>query len=373
MTAPRVLIVGGYGGFGARLARRLAADGWAVTVAGRSAQKAQRFAASLPGADGIALDRDKPMGLALARQTPLLVVDAAGPFQGSSYRLVEACIALGIHYLDLADARNFVGGIGAHDAAARAAGVCVIGGASSVPALSGAVLRALCAGMDRVDRVDMAISASDRATAGTSVSAAILGYAGQPVRLWDGRGWTAQAGWSGIRRERYAVPGAPPLSRLVALVDVPDHDSVPQALPGRPATTFRAGPELGFQLLGIWLLAWTVRWGWARSLVPLAPLLRRLQRLTARLCSDRSAMAVTVRGLADGQAVCRRWTLVADEGDGPEVPVLAAQLLARRIAAGTLPLGARHAGAELDLRDFAPLFAELAIATATRSDAAAGT
>lgn len=33
MTA--VLVIGGYGGFGARIARRLAADGWTVLVAGR--------------------------------------------------------------------------------------------------------------------------------------------------------------------------------------------------------------------------------------------------------------------------------------------------------------------------------------------------
>ena len=363
MTGDRALVIGGYGGFGARLSRRLAADGWHVVVAGRSAAKAEAFAATLPCASGAALDRNGPLGLALARIAPRLVIDAAGPFQDSSYRVVEACVALGIHYLDLADARAFVTGIAAFDAQARAGGVSVVSGASSVPALSGAVLRELTQGLDRVDRVDLAISASDRATAGTSVAAAILGYSGLPVRLWDGEAWTTRPGWSGVRHQRYALPEVEPLSRLVAVVDVPDHDLVPSVLPGRPATTFRAGPEFGFQLAGIWILSWLVRWGWIGSLVPMAPFLRKLQRLTAFLCSDRSAMMVEV----EGQGHMRRWTLIADHGDGPEVPVLAAQLLARRIAEGTLPFGASHAGDTLDLADFAPLFRDLSIKTGIES------
>ena len=43
----RILVIGGYGGFGARLSRRLAAAGHHVLVAGRSADKAARFAATL--------------------------------------------------------------------------------------------------------------------------------------------------------------------------------------------------------------------------------------------------------------------------------------------------------------------------------------
>jgi hypothetical protein len=57
--------------------------------------------------------------------------------------------------------------------------------------------------------------------------------------------------------------------------------------------------------------------------------------------------------------------LVADQGDGPEIPVLAAQLLARRLAAGDLASGARDAGELLALADFQSLFAELVIGEGT--------
>ena len=76
--------------------------------------------------------------------------------------------------MDFADACEFVLGIGVLDKEAHAAGVVVISGASTLPALSGAVVRELAEGMDRVDQVLIALSASSRSTANGSVVRAIL-------------------------------------------------------------------------------------------------------------------------------------------------------------------------------------------------------
>jgi len=103
----RILVIGGYGGFGARLCRRLVAAGHEVLVAGRSRGKATAFAATLPRAQPLVLDRSDIVGALPALEADL-VIDAAGPFQGSSYAVPEACIAARIPYLDLADARDFV-------------------------------------------------------------------------------------------------------------------------------------------------------------------------------------------------------------------------------------------------------------------------
>ncbi|MCW3837046.1 DUF4166 domain-containing protein [Sphingomonas canadensis] len=362
----RILLIGGYGGFGARLARRLAGRGHRVIVAGRSMERAAAFSATLPGAEPLVADRTNGIGLAMARERPDLVIDAAGPFQGSGHTVPEACIAMRIPYLDLADARDFVCGIGALDKDARRAGVPVISGASSVPALSGAVVRELAAGMARVDRVEMAISASNRASAGPSVAAAILSYVGRPVKLWRGRRWATGWGWQEMRRQDFLLPDGTGLrGRLTGIADVPDHAILPEALPGRPAVTFRAGTELGFQMRTLWLASWPVRWGWIASLTKLRGLLMPLYRATLRFGGDRSAMHVTLSGEAEGRAVERRWTLVASNGDGPEIPVLAAELLAEAMLAGRVAPGARHAGDELTLEAFAPLFAALAIRHAT--------
>jgi NAD(P)-dependent dehydrogenase (short-subunit alcohol dehydrogenase family) len=352
------MVLGGYGGFGARLCIRLAASGWQVLVAGRRLDAAQAFCAGVPGTHAVLADRDGDIGAVLAQQRPDILIDAAGPFQGSSYAVAEACIANGVHYIDLADGRDFVTGIDALDAAAKAKGLAVVSGASSVPALSGAVIRHLMQGMDQLCSVEMSISASSRASAGASVSASILSYVGKPVPLWQGQQWRVQLGWHMLRRHNYVVGGLAPLSRLTALADVPDHSIVPQAFSGKPATTFRAGPEFAFQTLGLWLLSWPVRWGLMRSLIPITPVLRWLQALTALFGSDRSAMMVEVKGFAGDEASLRRWTLIAERGDGLEIPTMAAALLCGMLKDGSLTPGARNA---LELAQFEPVFAPLAI------------
>lgn len=364
----RVLVIGGYGGFGARLSRRLTSDGWQVLVAGRSRDKARAFAAGLPDAEGLAFDRDGDCAAQLSALKADLVIDAAGPFQGSGYDLPRACIGAGLHYLDLADARGFVCGIAALDAEARAAGVTAISGASSLPALSGAVVRELAQGMERIEAIDMAISATTRASAGPAVVRAALSYAGQPVKLWRGREWRASPGWGLAKRLRFTVPGQPPLSRRVALADVPDLELFPQLFPGAPATLFRGGSEFSLQMLALGALGWLVRLGLLRSAAPLARWLAPLQQWTAPLGGNRSAMVAQLAGLAGGEPQLRRWTLIAGKGEGQEIPTLAAQLLARRLLEGKLAPGARHGAQELALSDFEPLFADLAIDHATSLD-----
>lgn len=358
----RILVIGSYGGFGARLSRRLADAGHIVLVAGRSAEKAARFAAGLAGAEPFALDRDGDVGAALARLRPDLVVDAAGPFQTSGYAVPGACIAAGLPYLDLADARGFVAGIGALDEAARAAGVAVVTGASTLPALTGALARRLAEGLDRVACVEVALSVASRGSAGASVVRAILSYVGRPVPLWRGRRRTHGFGWQEMRREDFLFADGSGLSgRLVALADVPDTILLPDLLPGRPAVALRAGTEFALPMRALWLASWPVRRGRPGSLLPAARPLAALHRLLLPFDGGRSAMKMVLRGEAGGRRVERRWTLVAERGEGIEVPTLAAELLAADLLAGRLAPGARDSARLLDFGRFEAAFAGLAL------------
>lgn len=357
----RILVLGGYGGFGGRVARRLAEAGHEVLVAGRSQPRAEAFCQGRPGLVPVAVER-RDVAAALARHRPALLVDASGPFQAMDHAVPRACVAAGVHYVDLADASGFVAGIGALDAEARAAGVVVRAGASSVPALSGAVAQELARGMRRVTAVEIAISASNQASAGPSVAAAILGQLGQAFRLWRGQAWETAYGWCEVRRLTFAVPGLPPLGpRMVGLVDVPDVALLPGRLPGRPAVVFHAGTELPVQNLALWLGGWLVRRGWLRSLAPAWRWAEPLQRPMRRFGTDRSAMLVRLAGEADGARLERRWTLIAERGDGPEIPSLAVPPLVARILAGQEAPGARDAGESLALEDYEPAFRALAV------------
>jgi hypothetical protein len=297
----------------------------------------------------------------LARHRPFAVVDAVGPFQGADYGIARAAIAAGCHYLDIADATLFVAGIAALDAEARSAGVSVISGASSLPALSGAVAERLAEGLGRITAVEIVLSASSRGTAGRSVTAAILSYLGRPVRLRRGGRWTSAYGWQELRRFDFAVAGTPPLrARLAAIADVPDLALLPSRLPGTPAVAFFAGTDTSWHNLGLWLLSWPVRWGWLRRPERFAGVLSSLQHWTRGSGPMRSAFQVRMFGTAGRRRLERRWTLIADCGHGPEIPALAVPLLLSKLSAGAIPSGACDAGGLLSLDDFEPSFAGLA-------------
>ena len=87
------------------------------------------------------LDATTATAEALRALSADVLINASGPFQHHDYALPRACIAAGCHYIDLADARAFVTGIGVLDAEAKAAGVSVVSGASSVPGLSSAAVQ----------------------------------------------------------------------------------------------------------------------------------------------------------------------------------------------------------------------------------------
>jgi hypothetical protein len=362
----RVLLLGGYGGFGARIAERLRKAGFEVLVAGRSLARAEAFCAGRPGLIPLGFDRGHRLEEVLRSARAWAVVDAAGPFQGADYRVAEAAIMAGCHYLDIADGRTFVGGIKALDAAAREQGVTVISGASSLPALSGAVVRRLAHDLDDVRAIEIVLSASSRGTAGKSVARATLSYLGEEIKIWHGGRWTSGFGWQEIKRRHFELPGVKALrGRLVALADVPDLEALPDRFPGRPATTFRAGTDMAFHNLGLWLLSWPVRWGWIGNLARWTPFISWLQRATRWASSPRSAMMITIKGRVGARRVERRWTLIAERGDGPEIPALAVPILLAKLESGEVLAGARDAGNALRLEEFDAAFAALSLCHAT--------
>ena len=226
MTAAlKVLILGGYGTFGGRLAQLLAdAPRLHLVIAGRSRLKAEEFCRTLGGkveTSPLAFDREGDVEKQLTAAAPDIVVDATGPFQayGDAYRVVRACIADGVHYLDLADGSDFVKGVAQFDAAAKARHVFVLSGVSSFPVLTAAVVRAMSVGMTRIDTLAGGIAPSPYAGVGLNVIRAIASYAGQPIDLIDGRHYALIE----TRRYTIAAPGKLPLYPIrFSLVDVPD-------------------------------------------------------------------------------------------------------------------------------------------------------
>lgn len=352
-----VLVVGGAGAFGGRLVDGLiCTTELDVIVAGRDLARAKAKATAC-GPRARAVRLDAATAEALRATGAFVVADAAGPFQGADYRLARAAIAAGMHYVDLADARDFVAGFAALDAEARAARVVALTGASSTPALSHAVLDRLTHDWRRIDTVEIAILPGNRnSPRGLSVVRAILSYAGKPVRVFAGGGWTERPGWG--RPIRRAMPGLG--RRWLSLCETPDLDLVPARFAPMEAAIFRAGLELSAMHLGLYAAGLLVRVGLLRSLVPFARPFRWLAERLKGFGGDCGGMIVEAAGLgAAGTPVRTVWSLVAEGGDGPLVPTLPALAAIRALADGRIgEAGARACVGVLDLdwieREFAP-------------------
>lgn len=336
----RIVLVGASGVFGRRLAGMIAR--WpdvALILAARNLAPLEVLAADLVGAGAVArievaaLDRTRPAGLATLGAW--VVVDAAGPFQGQDHAFPRAVLAVRAHYLDLADARDFVAGFeAALDAPARAAARWAITGASSTPALGHAALDRMTEGWTRVDRVEAAISPGARAPRGLSVVRAILAWAGGPVRLFVGGRWTTRPGWSAPRLTPFPGLGR----RWTSLAETPDLDLLPARFHVRRDAVFRAGLELSVLHLGLWALSLPRRAGLTRTLEPLAVLLGAAAGLVAPLGSDRGGMVVSAEGIdADGAPRLARWGLWAEAGAGPHTPAAPAAAALRALLDGRLP------------------------------------
>lgn len=305
-------------------------------MCGRSQERTVAYARRLQASGRVTvalLDRTRATASDVASLNVFCVVDAAGPFQGSELTLARAAIDAGVHYVDLADARDFVARFGSLDEAAKARDVLAVTGASSTPALTNAVLDEICRGWRRVDAVELAISPGAQAPLGLSVMRAVLSYAGRPVKIWRHGRWDSASGWGLTKMLR--VPGVS--RRFVSLVDTPDLDIVPQRFASVRSVIFRAGVELWVLHLGLWLLSLPVRMGIKNFLEPLAELLHGASGWFRGLGSDRGAMTVEATGLdAAGVCVRRRWTLVAESGDGPEIPALPALCAVKGLMDGSL-------------------------------------
>lgn len=359
----KTLVLGGYGNFGARIARGLAGDpAIQLLIGGRDGRQAAALAESL-GATPLVIDATSPdLAATLRREDIGLVIHSAGPFQAQAYNVALAAAEAGAHYIDLADGRRFVCDFqAALDARYRSAGRRAVCGASTVPGLSTAVIDQLCAGWQQITSIDTCIAPAQTAPRGIATLQAVLSYCGEPIDVWQQGRWVAQPGWA----RPVAVHFARMKPRLGALCDIPDLELLPQRHPGVRDVMFRAALELSLAQRGFAWLAALRQAGLIHRPQRWARLLLKAGDWMNPFGSDVGGMVLRVQGLdAEGRPRQRAWHITAGDDHGPEIPCMAAILLARRWAHGAAPEpGAGPCAGLLSLDDFAPEFARWGMQT----------
>ena len=370
----RILILGGYGVFGGRLAELLAdVPDIELLICGRNLASAQEFCgrhSGQPTVVPVRLDRCDIVG-ALRDLQPDLVVDASGPFQDygeNRYGVICACIDAKVDYLDFADAADFVFGVSQFDKQAKAAGIFALSGVSSFPVLTAAVLRHMAKDMDIV-KVQGGIAPSPYAGIGLNVMRAVVGYAGAPVKLLRDGAQSHGVGLAESMRYTIAVPGRLPLNNIhFSLVDVPDLQVIPPDHPKMTDIWMGAGPvpEILHRILNLLAKARsTLR---LPSLVPFSRLFYIVLN-TMKFGEHRGGMFVRAEGLSDGRSVEHSWHLLAEADDGPYIPSMAIEAIIRKLLDGQRPaIGARPGTHALELADYDTLFAGRSIFTGFRQD-----
>lgn len=331
----RVLILGGYGNFGKRIAHALTKDGVEFIIAGRNIDKAESLVKQLPDglAQAVSFDVVTDLNSQLEQLKPSVVINTCGPFQRSDYSVAKSCISQGVHYIDLADGRDFVNAITALNADAEKMGVAVISGASSVPCLSSAVIEHFKHEFSEITEMKFGISPGQKAERGLATTQGIFSYLGKPLKPFLGHKKPAY-GWQDIYRQDYPTLG----KRWMANCDIPDLDIFPVRY-GIRKIQFSAGLELGFMHLGLWGLSWLVRLGLPVNLSEFASPLLKISNLFNAFGSADGGMHVILQGKdKNGNPHTKTWFIIARDGHGPHIPTIPAIILAKKLVRNEIAL-----------------------------------
>jgi hypothetical protein len=373
----RLLIIGGYGIFGGRLAKLLEnEEKLTLIIAGRSKAKATDFCRHLSSAtykEPLIFDRNKNIESQLRKIAPDIVIDATGPFQNygaDPYRIVKACLNLCIPYMDFADGADFVKNINQFDGEAKKKNIFVLSGVSSFPVLTAAVVRHLSQELCQIITITGGIAPSPYAGVGLNVIRAIASYAGQPVKLV--RNGRSSVGYALTETKRYTIspPGKLPLRSIrFSLIDVPDLQVIPESYHGLHSIWVGAGPVPESLLRALNGLAWFVRLKLIPSLSPFGRFFYVVINML-RWGEHRGGMFVEVEGMmTNGEKVKKSWHLLAEGNDGPFIPAMALEALIRGCLKDRIPAsGARPAIKELELADYDALFSQRTIYTGLREE-----
>ena len=359
------LILGGYGNFGKRIATALAKAKIPITIAGRNTDNATfaSIKSSHPHCDieQATFDANTELGKQLQQLKPAVVINTIGPFQTSSYGIAECCIEHKVHYIDLADGRDFVTGIQTLDSKAKEANIAVISGASTIPGLSSAVMEKYREQFHQIDSLTYGISPGQKAERGLATTAGILTYIGRPLKPPHNSSHI-RYGWQDLYRQEYPELG----TRWMANCDIPDLDLFPPRY-GIKEIRFSAGMESALLHLSIWAASWLVRIRPTTNLAKHAALLLRTSHLFDRLGTADGGMHMIIKGKDKNQAPHTvKWFIIAKDGDGPQIPTIPAIILAKKITSNDLNYtGATPCTGMVTLQDYMTELQEYSIKTYT--------
>jgi hypothetical protein len=302
----RIIVLGGYGFFGAAAVERLRADGIQPLIGSRRSE-----------AD-IQIDVEDAASIRAALRPGDVVIDTVGPFQDRTTTLVEAAIALGVDVIDISDSLAYAERLYALKPIIDASGSRVLTACSSISAISAAMVR--LSGIVEPERLTGFLGPATHYAASPSTGASLLRSVGREIRVWRHGRLITRVGW----RESQRFPMPPPVGWIRGhLFESVDSLTLPPVWPSLSAVDFFVDSRVpGLNTL------LTV----AARMPPLRALIQRFLdpclTVARALGPSSGCLAYEIVG-ANGQR--ERFALVASER-GYFTPIVPAVLAARAIA-----------------------------------------
>lgn len=309
----RILILGGTG----RIGQAVAADVLRHTtaelqLAGRNSRTGSAIATQLgPRVTFQAIDLGDLVGLQEAIAAADLVVHCAGPFHQRDGRVLQACIAAQVPYVDVSDHPSFTRTAQQYHAAAQQAGVTAMINTGIFPGISNSMVRRDVEALDQVDTIHLSYVVGGSGGAGLTVMRTTFLGLQQPFSAWvDGR-------WQPIQpySDREVIDFPAPFGRTgVYWFDVPEAFTLPATFPAQTVITkFGSAPDFYNHL------TWSVARWWPPFVLKTPAVVEFLSRVSYGMTqvTDRfSGIGVGIRshviGQKDGQAATCTSTLVVD-------------------------------------------------------------
>jgi hypothetical protein len=157
---------------------------------------------------------------------------------------------------------------------------------------------------------------------------------GHSFDIFSGGTWKRALGWMDPGREDF---GGSVGKRWLANVDVPDLELFPGRYSVSERVRFQAGLELfvlHFALVG---MAQITKLGIVGNWSHLTSFIVAISKLFDRFGTDNGGMIVSISGEdIEGEQLGSKWMLYADHGVGPQIPIISALIIARKLLTGDI-------------------------------------
>ncbi len=311
--------------YGGRISEALAADpGIQCIVAGRNPPAGRR--AKHGRVSYMALDAASVSALRTTLPGMFAVVNVCGPFDGQRHTVAEQCAELGVHYLDLADSREYVTGFARLNEKARRTGALLVTGAGFAPAVSSALVDSVGHEFDQINDIHVLMSPGNKSPRGDAALRVLLEQAGSLMRIKEDGRWHEVYGWGKPQRVNFPRPVG---RRRLYQCDAPELDIFPQRYGVRTAT-FYTGFELNTFNFGLSLLAWFKRRRKSAGIAGLAGPLRFAAKWFKGRGGACDGYGVVITGVANDSAMTHAIYLIARDGNGAMIPCSASIALVRK-------------------------------------------